>query len=1116
MAKKKKKKPKTTAPSGLSVTRKGNKVTFSWTIGDSDYGDGQQFYWYINGELQEQIEYTLYRKKKNPGSTPPIKRPGHWTPSDSPPAEGYQFAGYLWEPPNANIGNTTTSKTKTVDFTRTDLSSISFKVRGQKKKYEDNKYKYNPTWSDWVSSKKTVNKPKTPTAGVETDTSKTNVSTFSWAVADAGDDSFYAFTKIQYQLGLSIDGGPVTWGSIVESTSAAGSTGEIKEALDFHEDPDRSYKRVFRVKAIGPKGETDWTEKYHIYAFPKRATNVEATLGETVAASAHGYRLKGTWNVGSTPTHPVEDSIMEYVIAEPVITRTIQNNKVTSMIQVPGSLNWTTVPTAVANTPNQFEDAYIYLDHELEPDEAVFFRVITRHDGGSYYRTVSNEILVEHSLEYAGLPNPTGCAVVSIGNGQVTVRAVNSSSHSVSSGGAAVISVYCREGDNQSTSKIIGMIEDTPQITCQIPDYDANKEYSFGFRTIVADYSPAIPYDTGATVYTISKEYIGSKNIIWVTGRVPIPPKNVTAIGVPAEGKISVTWDWTWALANIAELSWADHIDAWESTDQPSFYSIEEGYPTAWNIAGISPGTWYVKVRLNKDDGEGVKNGTWSDTQIVKVSSAPVTPSLYIIPSNATINDDVTCYWSYSTTDGTSQAHAEICEATKKQDNSWRYGSTILRTNTEQHITFKPKDLGWTRQGQHFLAVRVGSQSGERSDNWSIPTSINIVSPITPVLTLPTSNTGPFKNVAVVIDTEEGTTENRFSLIKMPFSVTIGGAGTTSSCNVIIERADDYYLYRPDDNDEMGYRGETVASLSRMGNGTITVKQSDLYGYMDDGAKYNIVLTIRDIYGQEASISRPFEVHWEHQALMPTADIEMDNEHNVAIITPSVPEDTVVGEGDTCDIYRLSADKPELILSNGSFFEKYVDLYPTLGESGGYRIVYKTVNGDYIVDDADGGRRIAWYDTRQEGVEAYLDQFAIIINFEREEIVLPYDITVSHSWKKDFQSTRYLGGTIVGDWNPGVDRTSSIKTTVTVNEENDDNEDSTVYKMRMLADYAGACHIRTPDGSSFTANIDVSEDREAKWVRRKATFDLSITRVAPQAEEVMTYDRWIEQLDEDS
>ena len=63
--------------------------------------------------------------------------------------------------------------------------------------------------------------------------------------------------------------------------------------------------------------------------------------------------------------------------------------------------------------------------------------------------------------------------------------------------------------------------------------------------------------------------------------------------------------------------------------------------------------------------------------------------------------------------------------------------------------------------------------------------------------------------------------------------------------------------------------------------------------------------------------------------------------------------------------------------------------------------------------------------------------------------------------------------------------------------------------MRRLAAYPGICHVRTPEGSSFSANVNVTEDRDEKWISKVARFSLDITRVESEKFDGLLYSEWI-------
>ena len=299
---------------------------------------------------------------------------------------------------------------------------------------------------------------------------------------------------------------------------------------------------------------------------------------------------------------------------------------------------------------------------------------------------------------------------------------------------------------------------------------------------------------------------------------------------------------------------------------------------------------------------------------------------------------------------------------------------------------------------------------------------------------------------------------------------------------------------RPDESDFDGFAGETVALFSQTGEGSITLEREDLIGTLDDGASYRLVATVKDSLGQSNTESIDFEVHWAHQAVKPLGTAVISD--TVALITPQAPQGFM--DGDSCDIYRLSADRPELIVSGGIFGVTYVDPYPAIGEFGGHRIVYRTADGDYITAENE----IAWLDITAEDGDC-LDLVSSLIDFDGEQIEFRYDVTHSNAWEKDFKETRYLGGSVAGDWNKAIGRTATMKgSAVTIRDQ------ATMKQFRRLAVYPGICHIRTVDGSSFACDIQVTEDRNYDQNTIRADYNLSVTRVDPEELDGLTLAEW--------
>ena len=218
-----------------------------------------------------------------------------------------------------------------------------------------------------------------------------------------------------------------------------------------------------------------------------------------------------------------------------------------------------------------------------------------------------------------------------------------------------------------------------------------------------------------------------------------------------------------------------------------------------------------------------------------------------------------------------------------------------------------------------------------------------------------------------------------------------------------------------------------------------------------------------------------------------------DKIQRIMMITPVAPDN--YAEGDTCDIYRLSADQPELIVKGAVFGTTYVDPYPAFGETGGHRFVTRTANGDYAT--ASG---LGWYDAGEDDGDILADD-SMVIDVGGDQIELPYDIELSNSWAKDFQRTTYLGGSVHGDWNPAVTRDLSANTVIIRGDDLDRQ-----LSMRDLAGYAGVAHIRTPDGSSLTADIQISESQS--YDTKKVSYSLTIKAIDPQNPVGVTLAEW--------
>ncbi len=1023
----------TKAPSGLSVARNKLTFTFSWKIADRDYSAGH--------ELQYRTNLT--------GT-------GKWI--------------------DVTIGSSTTKKTITLDGTafypnaEARLKHITFRVRGKRNPYTETKYNetktYTPDWSAWVSKTMTFLTPETPTLEAELDSQNANKTTFSWN-AKVDLKTSRPFTNVQYQSILKKDckttkGSTLTWTSSNAGWQAG--TGTAEDEISITENSvslaNGSWTRWFRTRSRGPRGYSDWKYAKHVYAKPYKAiiSSTKATVANNTTT------VVANWTVASNAAHPIDSTVVEYLMATPGTN-----------LSVPAGATWSTGATLSDTTGN--DKVKFTIGTVLDIDECLWVRIVTKHD------VDANDTFSSPKLVSCGkLTAPTNLSVTDISDStyRATVAATNGSSVPDS----RIAICFTKKGWDKPI--VVGVLDhgDT-STTVQCPSWTSQADISFSVYAFQGKTSRVT--QDGYYKYAITANMKSAT--LTDGGDVPTAPATVTAEVSDTPGEVILTWAWSWNKADSAEISWSQNPNAWESTDQPRTYTITSVNAAKWRVSGLETGVkWYFRVRLAVEADGALSYGPYSDNAEVDLSSAPAAPVLVLSAAVAAKGNMITASWGYVSTDSTNQAYAEICTATLN-NGVITYGSVIARAKTEQHVDITLGD-GWVTGNTYNLCVRVTSASGHVSE-WSDPVPVQIADPLVCTITSTSLET---ETIPVSEDNPEAYTIN--VLTEMPLTATITGAGTGGVTTLIIERAAEYHMIRPDDLQTDGYEGETVVLIRQDGENQITVNNEDLIGCLDEGAPYRLIAVIEDGLGQSDTQTIDFTVQWEHQAGVPSGTVE--NIGLVTKITPAAP--TGAEAGDVCDIYRISADRPELIIQNGEFGTDYIDPYPAIGEGKGHRIVCRTANGDYIT----ATDQPAWTDLIEQAV---IDEYSIIVDFDGRQLILPYNITLSNKWTKEFQLTSYLGGSKQGDWNRGGTRTATYNVILTEDEDAD-----TIEGMRYLADYHGICHIRTPEGSSYACDIQVSENN-AYSDGITVSYTLTTTRVDPEGLDGMTYEEYINDLE---
>lgn len=1029
---------KTKKPSGLTIKRNGTVFTLTWKRGAKDHNDGQE------------VQYRIGPKNA-------------WT--------------------KLTVAKTATTAT----VTSGSIKYLQFRVRGKMKKL---------SWSAWVASTAWQAYAPQIKAAPSYENVSVNSGTFKWEVSKSNTDN-YPYTKTQVQTcAVRKTGAPTAteWGAIHEYTTASRSETITENTETIAAG---NIMRWYRIRAIGVGGATPWKAVRHAYGTPNSAVLKSAKAVTNGSVS----RITAVWGDVYNVLSPIDNVILQYAIATP-----------TDADMTPPSSGWS---DAMEVTPNGPDDTVVVnVTDVVGTDECMWVRIKSWHDDDS------NAAYSEELLAQVGtLAAPTISAVPDTTTGDVAITITEETDCT-----AACTAIFYRDADDPSNDQIVAILpRGTTTTSINVPDIIGKTSTCFGAYAFVGTYTGLIIDDPQMKSAIVIDSDIAA-----------VSPTDVTISEGPREGTVRIGWSWTWSDATKAELSWSENADAWESTKEPSSYTVQNRRALSWVIADLDVGQrWYFRVRLIDGSGEDDVIGPWSDIVSYDLSSVPDRPVLTL--SKAVINEGeaVTGRWAYSSADDVTQAYAEICLVTFDTNHDPVYGDVIAHTDAGTSMEI---DQDWQTGATYYLAVRTTASSGIQS-TWSEPVSLYVADPVTVSISpaegllvycgykdtitqglqgsivtgqryenyrsglMDATSQNPIRYTTV-----NGTTTTVSEIYphnsdpgrvvvmrELPLTVTVLGAGTSGTTVLSIVRGADYHIDRPDDTVFDGFEGETIATYTQMGEDPITITVDDLIGHLDDGASYILRATVIDEYGQTVADEIGFEVNWTHKAVIPGVSVVMDKHQRIAKITPLAV--TGILQSDTCDIYRLSADQPELIYRGAAFGETYVDPYPAFGDFCGHRLVTRTANGDYAT--AEG---IGWYDAGYDDGDALEDK-KLVIDVNGDQIELPYNIELSNTWHKDFQRTSYLGGSVQGDWNPAVTRDLSARTVVLRGRDLDK-----ILQMRDLAGYAGLAHVRTPDGSSMACDIQIRENMDYK--SKRVSYSLTIQAVDPEAPEGMTLEEW--------
>lgn len=939
--------------------------------------------------------------------------------------------------------------------------------------------------SDSAQKEFVIAPPAKPSVGINND--GINSATAVWQYSDDNQaTNSYPYTRLHHRCYVTKLSNHSTYAGSTNYTFATPTSGS--QSFNIPMDNDAYLVRVYAYSA-GPGGDSATTSAYLVYSKPL----------------APAISLRGTPSVASSNffaplnvvTNWAKDAIEGGIFSRP-LNADGMTVKYCAVTPGPGGAVPVISSTQDVGSFDVKEGTKVY-DAQFSPgdltDKAVYMFTTANYNGRT---TDSNVILVG----WGRLSTPT---ITQVAYDTTTQEAAVTVTNNASSVPDSCVDVYFH-----SNSRPRGVLLDTIA-------HGGTQAFVYLGSMINEDgkYFTAIARTT--SVYTTAQSKISGRmtSVSSAASGGIIPPipivHSVVRSGEIQDGKV----DALITFQGVGNKKFTEIEIVW--SDQNNFLNRNDS-PNSWTLATSNDKTRFTRIISSLDIGKIwgfaaretltidnlTASGAYSSPVYLDLRTPPTVVDLHVEDDFVEIKGGSTYLkWDYFCEDGSVLDCSTIRLASAAGKN-FTLGAVIATVKDgAQYFEISPEELRWTEDTSYYLTVQVSSVNTKISA-WSDAVEVRVVHMPEAHITS-TSLVEEQEEYGTDDEIPEGLPEyiSKWMLPALPLTVNVTGAYEGGTSAVYIRRHGSYILPRPDDSVFHGNDGETMVIKSRSGDGAIVIEQADLFMHLDDHAEYEIVATITEKDGRSAT-SEPwiFHVNWTHQAVIPSGFVVYDSANLVARIITDIPEESYL-DTDVCDIYRLSIDKPELIVENGIIGESYVDLYPVFAKIGGYRIVYKTQFGDYIAE----GAKPTWIDLNNEDFNMP-DVWGVIIDFEGRQVVLKYDISLSNDWSKAFSTQKYLGGSILGDWNYGVEKTSSVSTVSIVEEDLE-----VIRNMRRLAEYAGVCHVRTPDGSSFFADIQVSENRDERQINKLASFDLSITRIDNVNDDSELYSDYIKHAD---
>lgn len=563
----------------------------------------------------------------------------------------------------------------------------------------------------------------------------------------------------------------------------------------------------------------------------------------------------------------------------------------------------------------------------------------------------------------------------------------------------------------------------------------------------------------------------------------------VAILGIEQNGdgeSLKIRIGWNEDDSDGTELSWSKKDYAWESSTSPSTFNVtwdgrlSEGtgwkYETDASIDGLEVGeTYYIRARRFQ---EGNKStfGSYTETR----QAVPYTKAEDVVANAAEYHPkgkDLEVSWTFTSESDQTAYVIQSCVANAlggydkadvlSSQNGDSNGTSIPSAVVEQHAV----------DGVLRLIVTVTTGGGS-ADSQML--TVNVVDPPTCAVEMSDEDSvvDSIRDVRFKIKSNSKT--NRFTV-----QLAAHGASLSLPDRVVFQSLGEILWSGEVSGADLGWSDDGVAEY------VIPESLAESDEYLVNGARYEVRVFAHDDFtklSMEDPSTAQFTVQFSEKQNLLSDDtlFEIDSDRLAATFDPELVEGAP--SGTLVRIYRATRKQVKEIATDDPTIDRISEV---TSEDGTTKTVETLVRYEDtrvpFGNDADLHYDIM-VETPDGDIQIYRANYELDARFVRiewdngKEVDVPYNLTPSDTYTKDFERRSYLDGSQNGFYNPAVTHDGSIGSAIFhVIDESDLPEPiaaeqrEILSKLRQLQVHPGPAFVRTPDGAAFAANVEVEK-----------------------------------------